>query len=116
MPVAPILCQRLLFGHVLSSIAHADYVIRGGRWKLTQDHRRDEESLYDIMADPLQEANRIDQEPEIADELRRALASWRQQQLSYYHYPAYYLNYYPPPPPRWSELQTETLPIAQSAR
>jgi arylsulfatase A-like enzyme len=96
----PALDERLLFCHVLSSLAEADSVLLAGRWKLTHDYRSNEQSLYDVVDDPGQTRNLISTHDQIADRLRAALAEWRQRQLAYYQHPAYYLNYYPPPPPR----------------
>ncbi len=97
--------QRLTFCHVLSSLAEADAVTLGGRWKLTHDRRSDRLTLFDVEHDPGEQHNLISSEPELSARLQWALATWRQQQLAYYHYPAYYLSYYPPAPPRWDDTQ-----------
>lgn len=92
--------QRLTFCHVLSSLAEADSVILGGRWKLTEDRRGGFVTLYDLQNDPGETNNLVTQDPVRANQLQAALRTWREQQLAYYHYPPYYLNFYPPAPPR----------------
>ena len=91
--------QRLTFCHVINSLAEADAVILGGRWKLTHNRRDDTWTLHDVLADPQQTTDQIASQPELAGRLRTTLQQWRDRQLAYYHFPAYYLSYYPPPPP-----------------
>jgi len=98
-PARPPAEQRLTFCHVLSSLAEADSVILGGRWKLTEDRRTGTVTLYDLQGDPGETTNLVTQDPVRANQLQAALRSWRERQLAYYHNPLYYLNYYPPAPP-----------------
>jgi arylsulfatase A-like enzyme len=91
--------DRLLFVHVLSPIARADAVLRGGRWKYVVSRDRPQGVLFDIVADPEERADLSGDKPELAAELAQVLVRWRQQQLAYYHYPQYYGRYSPPQPP-----------------
>jgi arylsulfatase A-like enzyme len=91
--------DRLLFFHVLSPIARADAVLRGGRWKYVVSRDRPQGVLLDIVADPQERDDLSGDKPELAAELAQLLAQWRQRQLAYYHYPQYYGRYSPPRPP-----------------
>jgi arylsulfatase A-like enzyme len=99
---------RLTFCHVQSSLAEADAIMLGGRWKLTMDRRNDRTTLHDVLHDSLQAVNLIDEQPTLAAQLRAVLMRWREQQLAYYHFPAYYLKYFPPRPPEWTPELTGT--------
>ncbi len=96
--------DRLTYCHVLSSLAEADSVMLGGRWKLMEDRRSGRTSLYDTQHDPLETRDLIHGEPQLAKSLQTALERWRERQLAYYHYPHYYLHFYPPQPPRWPDV------------
>lgn len=96
--------DRLTYCHVLSSLAEADSVMLGGRWKLTEDRRSGRTSLFDTDLDPQESRDLITSEPRLARSLQTALDRWRDRQLAYYHYPHYYLHFYPPKPPRWQEV------------
>ena len=101
-PARPPAAERLTFCHVITSLAEADAVLLGGRWKLTHNRQDGSWQLHDVLNDPQQTTDLTGQQPELTRQLRRTLQQWRAQQLAYYHYPSYYLSYYPPKPPRWS--------------
>ena len=90
--------DRLLFVHVLSPIARADAVLRGGRWKYVVTFDRPQGALFDVVADPGESRDLRDDMPELAVELAQTLSEWRRRQLAYYHYPQYYGRYSPPRP------------------
>ena len=89
--------DRLLFVHVLSPIARADAVLRGGRWKYVVTRERPQGALFDVIADPGESHDLRADKPELAAELARVLGEWQRRQLAYYHYPQYYGHYAPPP-------------------
>lgn len=92
--------DRLTFVHVLSPIARADAVLRGGRWKYVVTRERPQGALFDVIADPGESRDLRSDKPELVAELAQVLSEWRQRQLAYYHYPQYYGRYSPPRPPR----------------
>ena len=96
----PSAADRLLFVHVLSPIARADAVLRGGRWKYVVTRDRPQGALFDVIADPSESRDLRSDQPELAAELAQVLGEWRRRQLAYYHYPQYYGRYSPPLPPR----------------
>ena len=95
----PSAADRLLFVHVLSPIARADAVLRGGRWKYVVTRERPQGALFDVVADPGESRDLRTDKPEMAAELAQVLGQWRRRQLAYYHYPQYYGRYSPPRPP-----------------
>lgn len=105
----PLPDHRLTFCHVNSCFARADTILLGGRWKLTDDQSTQATTLHDVIDDPLQSENLIDQYPELADQLKQLLEEYRLDQLAYYHFPNYHLTYYPPQPPTWPS--TSPIPV-----
>ncbi len=99
-PDRPAVADRVLFFHTENPLTSSDAALLAGRWKFHHDRKRNVELLFDLANDHGESHNLCDEQPAIADRLRRVLGQWRRQQLAYYHYPAYYRNYYPPPPPR----------------
>ncbi len=53
----------------------ATEAVREGHWKLLALEGRPVE-LFDLVTDPQEQFNRLDQEPEVAAKLQRALAAW----------------------------------------
>jgi len=96
----PAAADRLLFVHVLSPIARADAVLRGGRWKYVVTRDRPQGALFDVIEDLGESQDLSATKTELTAELAEVLAEWRQRQLAYYHYPQYYGRYSPPRPPR----------------
>lgn len=93
--------ERLLFFHANNCSNKADAVILGGRWKLMKDQTLKQVTLYDLLNDPGEATNIIEQQPELANRLRSKVETWRENQLAYYHFFNYFSKYYPPPKPRW---------------
>jgi arylsulfatase A-like enzyme len=50
--------------------------VRRGSWKLVLDHRRGEDNLFDLSADPLEREDLSDERPERAREMRALLSRW----------------------------------------
>ena len=99
----PAILDRLTFCHVNSSFSRSDAVMLAARWKLVDDRTAGRVHLYDVVDDPNEDHDLIDEQPDFAARLLQVLKTWRERQLAYYHFPNYYLNYYPPLPPRWNE-------------
>jgi arylsulfatase A-like enzyme len=95
----PPLDRRFLFFHVENPISRCDAVLWGGRWKYLHDRLRGTESLFDVQTDPGEANDLCGRRPQLADSLRRVLATWRRRQLAYYRFPMYYERYFPPAPP-----------------
>jgi arylsulfatase A-like enzyme len=94
--------ERLLFAHVETGLAQGEAVILGGRWKLVVDRMHGGGAkLFDLAGDPGETTDLSRAKPELTNQLRDLVATWRRNQLAYYHFPQYYQNYYPPRPPRW---------------
>ena len=101
--------ERLLFFHVQNSIASADALLLGGRWKYYHNWRQGTRNLYDLAQDPREAEDLLDQRPELASRLASILNQWRDRQLAYYWFPFYYEAYYPPLPPRSKGLPAHQL-------
>ena len=99
--------ERLLFFHVLSPAAKADAVLFGGRWKYVRNQRSQFDQLFDVVNDPGETTDIIDDQAKLADYLRSTLEKWRGRQLAYYHYPEYFTKSYPPQAPRWEPVKKE---------
>lgn len=67
---------RGMAGHWRTTPAGA---IRQGRWKLLEFFEDGRRELYDLVADPGEAENRIDQDPEVAEALYRQLEAWRKK-------------------------------------
>ena len=63
---------------------HEEYAIVRWPWKLITFVRWDHEMLFDLAADPGEQRDLRGSHPEVADDLRRRLESWRFEQLDYY--------------------------------
>ncbi len=100
-PQRPPLAERLLFFHTQNPLSWSDALLYQGRWKLIHDRMGDTFELYDVVADPGERHNLVEQRRQLADQLRATLTAWRERQLAYYHLPQYYLNFYPPRPPQF---------------
>jgi arylsulfatase A-like enzyme len=96
----PRLADRVLFFHTENPLCRSDGLLYQGRWKLIHDRVLDDWRLFDVISDPGETRNLIEQQQGLAQRLQATLLQWRHQQLAYYQYPFYYLAYYPPPPPR----------------
>jgi arylsulfatase A-like enzyme len=102
----PLRQQRLLFFHTETPVAHADAVLWMGRWKYSHDRLRGRETLFDVVADPNETVDLVQQQPQLADSLRQILETWRRRQLAYYRFPMYYERYFPPSPPGVNSVLT----------
>jgi arylsulfatase A-like enzyme len=108
--------QRLLFFHTETPVAHVDAALWMGRWKYSHDRLRGRETLFDVVADPNETIDLVQQQPQLADSLRQILETWRRRQLAYYRFPMYYERYFPPSPPGVNSVLTTGIAAEWSNR
>jgi arylsulfatase A-like enzyme len=101
--------ERLIFVHCHTFLAEMDSVITGGGWKLIENRRTGDVSLYDVDNDAEEAHDLAAGEQVIRQHLIELLGEWRRRQISYYANSKYFTLFYPPRTPQMSDAARAVL-------